>query len=372
MSSNSNSNSGNSSRRRNISRDINDNTNNNSNININANDNDNINININANDNDNINININANANININANTNANANANSNSNFELTINKVIKTLKAIKTIQQILLLNFTLLLRTAFSWLDNLQYRMYRAAGCFQIEDSGGSSVKEDAETESSNNKILRLQVLKGKDIPRRNQQDISSQFVVIRLGTQLDYCFPVANTSGSPRFAMTSYFHTHAYDASNTLIEITVYKDGMYVDSVVGRVTIPLKELEDVRDFHGWLALDSNNMRGDPAGYVYLDSRLRTQSDGEFRVLQTEQHKAMSQSFDKEVAGQGHQRKRGLQKRYDARLNARRHRYADDQSQLDNQADIRNQFHDRVLKIFSRKARKDSRERPSGTSPA
>ncbi|KAJ1730098.1 hypothetical protein LPJ72_004631 [Coemansia sp. Benny D160-2] len=291
---------------------------------------------------------------------------------FELTINKVIKYSNAIKTIQQILLLNCMLLLRTAFSWLDSLQYKMYRAAGCYKLKHSDSSDVSESAETKTPNNKILRLQVLKGKDIPRRNQQDISSQFVVIRLGTQLDYCFPVANTSGSPRFAMTSYFHTHAYNASNTLVEITVYKDGMYVDSVVGRVTIPLKELEDVRDFHGWLALDSNNMRGDPAGYVYLDSRLRTESDGEFEVLQNEQRKAMSELFDKGVAGQGHQRKRGLQNRYDARLNARRHRYADDLGLPDNQADIRKRFHGRVLNIFSRKARDDSRESQSNTVSA
>ncbi|KAJ1663876.1 Extended synaptotagmin-1 [Coemansia sp. RSA 1646] len=196
----------------------------------------------------------------------------------------------------------------------------------------------------------VLRLKVLKGKDVPHKYPQGTSSQYVVIRVGSLQDYCFPVANTSGEPRFAMTSYFNVNLLP--DTLVEITVYNDGRYRDSAVGRVTVPLKELHGVRDYHEWLVLNTS-LGDDPAGSVYLDSRFRTESDGEYEVLINEHDNAMSDTCE---GAKGHQRRRMKQKRYQGRVNARRRKYIDAENKPSKGPGIFAKQWKRVERVFSR----------------
>ncbi|KAJ2556876.1 hypothetical protein EV175_001707 [Coemansia sp. RSA 1933] len=219
-------------------------------------------------------------------------------------------------------MIDYSLFLRPIFNWVDDLLYKAYRPAGCFVFRKDGGS--KEVGEQAKA---VLRLKVLKGKDVPHNYPRGTSTQYVVIRIGSHMDYCFPVANTSGEPRFAMTSYFQGDLFP--DALVEITVYNDGKYRDSAVGRVTVPVKELHDVRDYHGWVAL-SRPSSDDPAGFVYLDSRFRTSVDGEYVVLEDEFKDAMC--GDGNNPNKGHQLRRMKQKRHQARAKARRRRYVDD----------------------------------------
>ncbi|KAJ1839370.1 hypothetical protein LPJ73_006787, partial [Coemansia sp. RSA 2703] len=136
----------------------------------------------------------------------------------------------------------------------------------------------------------VLQLTVTKGRDIPRTTLSLAFSQYIHVRVTSDQDYCRPVVNTDGAPRFHMTSYFTKDLY--SNALIEITLCNDGIYVDRVAGRVSIPLKELHDVRSFHGWVALEG---RGGPAGFVYLESKMRLEGDGEYKHLLKEAEVAL-----------------------------------------------------------------------------
>ncbi|KAI9473340.1 hypothetical protein LPJ55_004964 [Coemansia sp. RSA 990] len=175
-----------------------------------------------------------------------------------------------------ILALDFSRWLRPIFNKLDDWLYVHYREAGCFglywdkQAERLGG---------------VLRLEILKGKDIPDTSYLT-TRQFVLIRLGHSMDFSLPVCCDNGEPRFRQRSYFTADMY--TNSLVEISVMKDGAWRDSLVGRVTVPVKELYDVREFHGWLAL--RDSQDNPAGSVYLASRFRTRSDVGFVELNQE----------------------------------------------------------------------------------
>ncbi|KAJ2451211.1 hypothetical protein EV183_003753 [Coemansia sp. RSA 2336] len=175
-----------------------------------------------------------------------------------------------------ILRLDFSRWLRPIFNKLDDWLYVHYREAGCFglywdsQARRLGG---------------VLRLEILKGKDIPDTSYL-ATRQFVLIRLGHSMDFSLPVCCDNGEPRFRQRSYFTTDMY--TNSLVEISVMKDGAWRDSLVGRVTVPVKELYDVREFHGWLAL--RDSQGNPAGSVYLASRFRTRDDVGFTELNQE----------------------------------------------------------------------------------
>ncbi|KAJ2105821.1 hypothetical protein GGF48_006237, partial [Coemansia sp. RSA 921] len=69
------------------------------------------------------------------------------------------------------------------------------------------------------------------------------------------------------------------------NMLVEITVVWGGAVRDSMVGRVCIPVKELHDVREYHGWLELEDS--AGNPAGSVYVASKFRCEEDAGFEEL-------------------------------------------------------------------------------------
>ncbi|KAJ2733736.1 hypothetical protein IW152_002841 [Coemansia sp. BCRC 34962] len=88
-----------------------------------------------------------------------------------------------------------------------------------------------------------------------------------------------------------MKSYFTQDLY--TNTLVEISLLNDGLYKDTVAGRVSIPVKELCDVRSFHGWVALETD---GDAAGFVYLASKYRMPGDGEYESLKSEADLALN----------------------------------------------------------------------------
>ncbi|KAJ2373872.1 hypothetical protein IW150_003399 [Coemansia sp. RSA 2607] len=191
------------------------------------------------------------------------------------------------KTIYHILLSVFILFanlikgIRQLINFFDDMGYHIYRETGCY--------GPKWDSKTEHYQG-VLQLTVTKGRDIPRTTLSLAFSQYIHVRVTSDQDYCRPVVNTDGAPRFHMTSYFTKDLY--SNALIEITLCNDGIYVDRVAGRVSIPLKELRDVRSFHGWVALEG---RGGPAGFVYLESKMRLEGDGEYKHLLKEAEVAL-----------------------------------------------------------------------------
>ncbi|KAJ2478632.1 ER membrane glycoprotein subunit of the GPI transamidase complex-like protein [Coemansia sp. RSA 2131] len=152
---------------------------------------------------------------------------------------------------------DFSQYIRPLFSRLDDWQYKNYRAAGCF------GKRWNKDAKEIHG---VLRLEFVKGKDIPHDYPDTSSSRFVLVRVGNKHDYCLPVPCNNGEPRFGMISYFDNTMFD--NMLVEITVVWGGAVKDSMVGRVCIPVKELYDVREYHGWLELEDS--AGNPAGSV------------------------------------------------------------------------------------------------------
>ncbi|KAJ2270294.1 hypothetical protein GGH19_004882 [Coemansia sp. RSA 1807] len=169
---------------------------------------------------------------------------------------------------------DFSQYVRPLFNRLDDWQYKNYRAAGCF------GKRWNKDAKEISG---ILRLEFVKGKDIPHTYPDTSSSRFVLVRVGNKHDYCLPVSCNNGEPRFGMISYFDNTMFD--NMLVEITVVWGGAVRDSMVGRVCIPVKELHDVREYHGWLELEDS--AGNPAGSVYVASKFRCEEDAGFEEL-------------------------------------------------------------------------------------
>ncbi|KAJ2395764.1 hypothetical protein GGI05_001431 [Coemansia sp. RSA 2603] len=199
------------------------------------------------------------------------------------------------KTIYHILLSVFILFanlikgIRQLINFFDDMGYHIYRETGCY--------GPKWDSKTEHYQG-VLQLTVTKGRDIPRTTLSLAFSQYIHVRVTSDQDYCRPVVNTDGAPRFHMTSYFTKDLY--SNALIEITLCNDGIYVDRVAGRVSIPLKELHDVRSFHGWVALEG---RGGPAGFVYLESKMRLEGDGEYKHLLKEAEVALGKDEVKEA---------------------------------------------------------------------
>ncbi|KAJ1811753.1 hypothetical protein LPJ60_006688, partial [Coemansia sp. RSA 2675] len=181
-----------------------------------------------------------------------------------------------IPVVKTILSWDYSIVIRPIFNGWDDFLYRNYRQTGCFgpswnpQAKDMGG---------------VLCLEILKGRDIPRKHLLSTFSQYTHIRVGNYSDYSPTVVNSDNGPRFRMKSYFTQDLY--TNTLIEISLVNDGLYRDTVVGRVSIPAKELRDVRSFHGWIALEND---GDAAGFVYLASKYRVPSDGEYESLKSE----------------------------------------------------------------------------------
>ncbi|KAJ2786477.1 hypothetical protein GGI15_001506 [Coemansia interrupta] len=194
--------------------------------------------------------------------------------------------------------------IRAFVNFFDDLGYHIYRATGCY--------GHKWDPTVEYYPG-VLRLSITKGRDIPRTTMTTAFSQYIHLRVTSQQDYCRPVVNTDGAPRFHMTSYFTRDL--CANALIEITLCNDGMYVDRVAGRVSLPLKELCDVRSFHGWIALEDNG--GWPAGFVYLESKMRLEGDAEYRDLK--------QEADVALGDEGMQRKRAVKGRSRDRETAR-----------------------------------------------
>ncbi|KAJ2004382.1 hypothetical protein H4R26_002550 [Coemansia thaxteri] len=190
-----------------------------------------------------------------------------------------------IPVLKTVLTWDYSVAIRPIFNSLDNFLYRNYRIAGCY------GPKWSKEAEYLGG---LLCVEVIKGRDIPRKTFLNTSSQYIHVRVGGHSDYCVPAVNNDGGPHFRMTSYFEQDLY--SNTLIEITLLNDGIYKDTVVGRVTVPIKELHDVRSFHGWLALDDE--AGDPAGYVYVACMYRKSTDAEFNVLNENTFVALKES--------------------------------------------------------------------------
>ncbi|KAJ1641681.1 hypothetical protein LPJ64_006376, partial [Coemansia asiatica] len=172
--------------------------------------------------------------------------------------------------------------------------YKFYRLSGCY-----GEKWDKAAKEYQG----VLRLEIIKGKDIPRTELISTFSQYVHIRVSENSDFCNPVINTDNEPKFRMVSYFKSSLH--SNTLVEISLCNDGKYRDKVVGRVTIPLKELHDVRTFHGWVPID--DLQGNPAGYLYLASKLRMSTDGEYNAIEELARGALRE-------GSGEQWRRGI----------------------------------------------------------
>ncbi|KAJ2081626.1 hypothetical protein H4R24_002203 [Coemansia sp. RSA 988] len=140
-----------------------------------------------------------------------------------------------------------------------------------------------------------MRLEIVKGKDIAYSTSIYLS-QYVLIRVGSESDFCDPVDNNDGEPHFCSKSYFSKDFY--TNTLVEISLITDGALKDSVVGRVTIPLKELHDVRDYHGWLVL--MDVQENPVGYIFLASRFRVKHENGFAELNCEALAALKDKGD------------------------------------------------------------------------
>ncbi|KAJ2046211.1 hypothetical protein H4S04_005168 [Coemansia sp. S16] len=182
-----------------------------------------------------------------------------------------------IPILKTILSWDYSIVIRPIFNGWDDFLYRNYRLTGCFGPQ--WGSHVKDLGG-------VLCLEILKGRDIPRKHLLSTFSQYIHIRVGRSSDYSSTVANNDNEPRFRAKSYFTQDLF--TNTLVEISLINDGLYKDTVVGRVSIPVKELYDVRSYHGWLALTDGN--GDAAGFVYLASKYRTESDGEYESLKAE----------------------------------------------------------------------------------
>ncbi|KAJ1723396.1 hypothetical protein LPJ53_002260 [Coemansia erecta] len=191
--------------------------------------------------------------------------------------------------------------IRPFVNFFDDLGYHIYRATGCY--------GPKWDPKVEHYPG-VLRLSVTKGRDIPRTTMTTAFSQYIHVRVTSGQDYCRPVVNTDGAPRFHMTSYFPHDLY--ANALIEISLCNDGMYIDRVAGRVSLPLKELCDVRSFHGWIALEDER-GGGPAGFVYLESKMRLKGDGEYKDLVQEAEAALAEGgAQRERAVKGRSRDR------------------------------------------------------------
>ncbi|KAI8321623.1 hypothetical protein GQ54DRAFT_297889 [Martensiomyces pterosporus] len=177
---------------------------------------------------------------------------------------------------------DFSKLIRPGANWLDWFAFHLHRPAGRY-----GPKWDKSAGELDG----ILRIEVLKGKGLPRSEITSTFNQYVCIRVGDNADYCDTVANSNGEPAFRMKSFFKKHLY--TNTLAEITVFNDGLYKDTMVGRVTIPVKELHDVRMHHGWLCLD--DAEGNPIGFVYVSCVYRRSGDSGFRGLEDEANQVL-----------------------------------------------------------------------------
>ncbi|KAJ2701779.1 hypothetical protein FB645_004538 [Coemansia sp. IMI 203386] len=199
--------------------------------------------------------------------------------------------------LKSILLYDYSRILRPVFNFLDDVGYYIYRPSGCY------GTKWDKSTKTYEA---VLQLEIIKGKDIPRTELISTFSQYVHIRVSDKSDYCNPVINTDNEPKFRMTSYFNQHLY--SNTIIEISLCNDGVYRDKVVGRVTIPLKELHDVRTYHGWIPID--DLEGNPAGYLYLASKLRMSADGEYKALKALADEALDKNKGEQWARQNNGR--------------------------------------------------------------
>ncbi|KAJ2811682.1 hypothetical protein GGI24_006796 [Coemansia furcata] len=177
-----------------------------------------------------------------------------------------------IPIVKTVLSWDYSLVIRPLFNAWDDFLYRNYRQTGCFgplwspSAQDLGGT---------------LCLEVIKGRDISPK-----FSQYIHIRVGRDSDYSATVTNSDNEPRFRSKSYFTQDLF--TNTLVEISLINDGLYRDSVVGRVAVPVKELCDIRTFHGWLALEDKG--GDAAGFVYVASKYRALGDGEHDALRAE----------------------------------------------------------------------------------
>ncbi|KAJ2750576.1 hypothetical protein GGI19_005028 [Coemansia pectinata] len=201
-----------------------------------------------------------------------------------------------IPILKTILSWDYSIVIRPIFNGWDDFLYRNYRLTGCFgpkwcsHAKDLGG---------------VLCLEILKGRDIPRKHLLSTFSQYIHIRVGRSSDYSSTVVNSDNEPRFRTKSYFTQDLY--TNTLVEISLINDGLYKDTVVGRVSIPVKELYDVRSYHGWLALTDG--AGDAAGFVYLASKYRMEDDGEYELLKDEADMAL----DRDVGDQRVRQERG-----------------------------------------------------------
>ncbi|PIA13095.1 hypothetical protein COEREDRAFT_83722 [Coemansia reversa NRRL 1564] len=186
----------------------------------------------------------------------------------------------------RILLFDYSRIFRPLFNWFDDWTYAHYRETSCY--DDTWDKEAKPC-------NGIMRLEIAKGKDTAYSNSI-YQSQYVLIRVGKDLDFCDPVDNNDGEPHFCSKSYFTEGFY--TNTLVEISLITDGTQIDSVVGRVTIPLKELHDVRDYHGWLALVDN--QENPVGYLFLSSRFRAKRENGYNELMHEANSALEAKGD------------------------------------------------------------------------
>ncbi|KAJ1869115.1 hypothetical protein LPJ57_005603, partial [Coemansia sp. RSA 486] len=64
----------------------------------------------------------------------------------------------------------------------------------------------------------------------------------------------------------------------------------------------------LHDVRTYHGWIPID--DLEGNPAGYLYLASKLRMSADGEYKALKALADEALDKNKGEQWARQNNGR--------------------------------------------------------------
>ncbi|KAJ2361206.1 hypothetical protein H4S01_005370 [Coemansia sp. RSA 2610] len=154
----------------------------------------------------------------------------------------------------------------------------------------------------------VLRIQAVAAKDVPQ-SDTDITRAYVMVRVGFSYDYSLPVPCNAGEARIAHTSYFTADLF--TNMLAEVSLVKDGTCRDSVIGRVVVPIKELLDVREYHGWLALADSN--GNPAGSVYLACAFRVKDEAGWENLSNAANRALActgSQYQRQKAGRNKDR--------------------------------------------------------------
>ncbi|KAJ2161948.1 hypothetical protein GGF46_001044 [Coemansia sp. RSA 552] len=190
--------------------------------------------------------------------------------------------------LRPVLMHDYSKEIRPFYNAIDDWLFKHYNEAGCYG--PGWGLDLKEPHKG------VLVVNVVKGKEIPHWPQTSSNSQYVLVRVASTHVHSMPVVNNTGEPCFRTESHFAKDLY--TNTLMELSLYSDGKYRDTLVGRVTIPVKELLDVRVYHGWLMLEDG--RGDPAGFVYVSTEFRTPQDKNYADFEEKYNSCMKDEGD------------------------------------------------------------------------